>query len=61
LNPHYAEADARLFLAEAYEKAGDILHAKEQWTLVSGMKGSYPSYDQPMAVARKKLMEHGQN
>lgn len=55
LKPHYAEADARLFLAEAYEKAGDVRSAKQQWALVADMKGSYPSYDEPMKEARKRL------
>jgi len=58
LKPHYAEADARLFLAEAYERSGKIRSAKQQWALVADMKGSYPSYDEPMNEARKKLKEH---
>jgi tetratricopeptide (TPR) repeat protein len=35
LKPHYAEADARLMLAEAYEKANEIPRALEQWKIVS--------------------------
>jgi len=58
LKPHYAEADARLFLAEAYERSGKIRSAKQQWALVADMKGSYPSYDEPMKEAREKLKEH---
>jgi tetratricopeptide (TPR) repeat protein len=58
LKPHYGEADARLFLAEAYERAGDIRSAKQQWTVVADMDGSYPSYDEPMNEAREKLQTH---
>jgi tetratricopeptide (TPR) repeat protein len=57
LKPHYAEADARLFLAEAYEKAHDIAKARNQWKVVAEMESSYPSYDEPMREARKKLDE----
>jgi Tfp pilus assembly protein PilF len=58
LKPHYCEADARLFLAAAYEKANDLSKAKEQWKIVEEMEPSYPSYEKPMREARKKLREH---
>lgn len=55
LKPHYAEADARLFLAEAYEAAGNLAKARAEWTTITGMKGFYPSYDEPMEEAQRKL------
>jgi tetratricopeptide (TPR) repeat protein len=58
LKPHYGEVDARLFLAEAYEKANDIPKAREQWKIVSEAAPSYPSYDKPMREALEKLKEY---
>ena len=55
LKPHYAEADARLFLAEALSNAGEIARAREQLLVVASMEPSYPSYDKPMLEARKLL------
>ncbi len=60
LRPHYGEADARLFLAEAYEKTNDFPKAKEQWKLIEKMVPFYPSDDDPMKEARRKLQEHSQ-
>jgi Flp pilus assembly protein TadD len=57
LKPHYAEADARLFLAEALLSSGDRKRAREQFQHIVGMERSYPSYDRPMDEARRRLGE----
>jgi predicted Zn-dependent protease len=61
LKPHYGEPDARLFLAEAYEKAKALPKAKEQWGIVGSMEPSYPSYEEPMKEARRKLQQYGKH
>lgn len=61
LKPHYGLADARLFLAEAYEGAGQIEKAILQWREVSTLEPMYPSYDEPMKEARRKLREHSES
>jgi uncharacterized protein HemY len=55
LEPAYAEADARLFLADALEGAGRMAEARRQWQIVVAMEPSYPSYEEPMVTARRKL------
>ena len=57
LKPHYAEADARLFLAEALLASGDRKRAREQLEHIIGMRPSYPSYDRVIDEARRKLAE----
>ncbi len=57
LRPHYAEADARLALAEVLLASGDRKLAREQFEHVIGMSPSYPSYDRPIKEARRKLAE----
>lgn len=59
MKPHYAEADARLFLAEALERSGAEEKAVAQWQIVLGMEPSYPSHDKPIEEAKRKLNEHG--
>ena len=59
LKPHYAEADARLMLAEAFERAGNVEQAVAQWRVVAQMEPFYPSHEKPMAEAKRKLDEHG--
>ena len=59
MKPHDAEADARLFLAEALERSGALEKAVAQWQIVGGMKPSYPSHHRPMEEAKRKLNEHG--
>lgn len=59
LKPHYAEADARLFLAEAFEHSGNVEQATAQWRVVSQMHPSYPSHECPLKDAKTKLAEHG--
>ncbi len=59
LKPHYAEADARLGLAEAFERLGQIEKATALWRQIVKMDPFFPSEDRPMEEARKKLKEHG--
>jgi tetratricopeptide (TPR) repeat protein len=59
LKPHYGEADARLMLADAFERSGKIQDAITEWKMVAEMKGFYPSGDQPMIEAKAKLAQHG--
>jgi tetratricopeptide (TPR) repeat protein len=59
MKPHYAEADARLFLAEALERSGTVEKAVAQWQIVLRMEPSYPSHHLPMEEAKRKLNEHG--
>jgi len=61
MKPHYAEADARLFLADVLERSGAVERAVAQWQVVLRMKPSYPSHHLPMEEAKRKLNEHGQN
>jgi tetratricopeptide (TPR) repeat protein len=58
LKPHYAEADARLMLAESYFRSGKKSKAVEQWRLVGDMSPTYPSYEAPINAARALLNEH---
>ena len=55
LRPAYAEADARLFLAEAYVGAGRRKDAERQWKLVASMPPCYPSGDKPMREALRRM------
>ncbi len=57
--PHYGFADAKLFLAEAFEGARKIEQAQQQWQEVLELESMYPSYDEPMKQAREKLRLHG--
>lgn len=59
LKPHYGFADAKLFLAEALEGARRMKRAKQQWREVLKLEPMYPSYDEPMKEARRKLRLHG--
>jgi Flp pilus assembly protein TadD len=59
LKPHYAEADARLMLAEAFACANNLKQAAAQWRLVARMEPSYPSDEKPMDEAKRKLAERG--
>lgn len=58
LKPHYAEADARLMLAEALVGAKKLKEAADQWRIVAKMEPFYPSYEWPMEEAKRKLTEH---
>jgi Flp pilus assembly protein TadD len=55
LKPHYGEADARMFLADALWLAGRKKEAKEEWLAVSKMTPSYPGYDNPIDEAKQRL------
>ena len=57
LRPHYAEADARLMLADALIGAGQHVAARAQLELVASMQPFYPSYDRPIIEARRRLSE----
>jgi len=59
MKPRYAEADARLFLAEALERSGAVEKAIAQWQIVLRTEPSYPSHDKPAEEAKRKLNEHG--
>ena len=61
MKPHYAEADARLFLADVLDRSGAVEEAIAQWQIVLCMKPSYPSRHLPMEEAKRKLNERGQN
>jgi tetratricopeptide (TPR) repeat protein len=58
LKPHYAEADARMFLADAFVALGDIKSAEEQWRIVISMMSTYPSHEAPMEDAHRLLEKH---
>ena len=58
LRPAYAEADARLFLAESLLAAGQKRKALAQWKIVEGMTPTYPSHEKPMDEARRQLALH---
>ncbi len=60
LKPHYCFADAKLFLAEAFEGALKIEQAKQQWREVLELEPMYPSRDKPMKEARQKLRQYGE-
>src|ERR1043165_5912432 len=51
LKPAYAEADARLFLAESLLAAGQKRKAVEQWKIIEGMTPTYPSHEKPQEEA----------
>jgi len=57
LKPAYAEADARLYLAEALLKAGRKADAIKQLEHVSSMRPTYPSFEKPIDEAKTKLDE----
>lgn len=56
LNPAYAEADARLYLAKALLEAGRKSEAREQLEYVSRMKPTHPRYEKPIEEAKAKLV-----
>ncbi len=58
LKPHYGFADAKLFLAEALERANRMKQARQQWREVLELEPMYPSYGEPMKEARRKLRLH---
>jgi tetratricopeptide (TPR) repeat protein len=55
LKPKYAEADARVMLAESYLRGGDKARAVQQWRIVTAMVPSYPSYEAPINAAKAAL------
>ena len=59
LKPHYAEADARLLLAESFLAAGQKRTAIEQWKIIVNLASEYPSYEKPIDEAKQQLKIHG--
>jgi len=58
LKPHYAEASARLFLADALRQSGQIDAARAEWRLILDMPSKYPDYDDPLKEARQLLKKY---
>ena len=54
LKPHYGEADARLFLAEAFEKAKNFRKAAKQRKIVAATAACHPSCDKPRRETLRK-------
>ena len=59
LKPHYAEASARLFLADALRQSGQIDAARKEWRLILGMPSEYPDYGGARKKARQSLKKYG--
>ena len=59
MNAHYAEAEARLVLAECYECTDQVEQAVEQWRVVAQLPPAYPSYEQATKVAEGNLQRYG--
>jgi Flp pilus assembly protein TadD len=59
LKPHYAEASAHLYLAEALRKSGQIDAAREEWRLIQEMPSEYPDYEVPLREAKQLLKKYG--
>jgi tetratricopeptide (TPR) repeat protein len=59
LKPHYAEASAHLFLADALRQSGQIDAAREEWRLIFDMPSEYPDYENPRKEARRLLKKYG--
>ena len=57
LKPHYGEADARVFLADALWQAGRKAEAVVEWEKVARMAPSYPGYENPISEAKRRLAE----
>ena len=55
--PHYGEADARSFLADALWASGKKSEAQREWQHISKMKPSYPGRDVPIERAKRMLAE----
>lgn len=58
LKPHYGEADAHLFLAEALVANGQTEEACRECQLVLTIEPMYPSYKKPHREARRLLKKH---
>jgi tetratricopeptide (TPR) repeat protein len=57
LKPHYGEADARVFLADALWNDGQESAAEREWLVVSKMTPTYPGYDHPIDEAKRCLAQ----
>jgi tetratricopeptide (TPR) repeat protein len=58
LKPHYAEASAHLFLAEALKESGQIDAVCKESKLVLEMPTEYPEYDSAKKEAGQLLEQH---
>ena len=58
LKPHYAEASAHLFLADALKESGQIDAACKEWQMVLKMPTEYPECDEAKKEANKLLERH---
>jgi Tfp pilus assembly protein PilF len=58
LKPHYAEASAHLFLADALKGSGQLDAACREWKLVLEMPIAYPEHDSAKKEARQLLEQH---
>ncbi|MGB8128173.1 MAG: tetratricopeptide repeat protein [Candidatus Angelobacter sp.] len=58
LKPHYAEASAHLFLADALKGIGQIDAACKEWKLVLKMPSEYPEHDSAKKEAKQLLSRH---
>jgi Flp pilus assembly protein TadD len=55
LEPHYGEADARVWLGDALWLAGQRRNAERQWLAASKMQPSYPGYQHPIEEAKRRV------
>ncbi|MBW3637350.1 MAG: tetratricopeptide repeat protein, partial [Armatimonadetes bacterium] len=58
LKPHYGEAEAHLFLAEALVGAGNIEEARQEWQSVMTLQPMYPSFEKLHEEVRHLLNKH---
>jgi len=58
LKPHYGEASAHLWLADALLGSGEKKAACEEWKLVLTLPAVYPDHDSALKEAKARLKEH---
>jgi Flp pilus assembly protein TadD len=58
LKPHYGEASAHLFLADALARNGEVDAACAEWRLILDMPSMFPDFDSPKEEARKLLQQY---
>ena len=58
LKPHYAEASAHLFLADALRSSRQMEAACKEWRLVLDLPPAYPEHNSAKEEATKRLKEH---
>jgi tetratricopeptide (TPR) repeat protein len=57
LKPHYGEASAHLFLADALLLSGQSTEARKEWKFVLTLPEMYPEHGEAAKEARRKLEE----